>query len=553
MFSAVAGMASMFGRKRKEETQTAVLEDIYGDLQQIKTSFKITIVPASEEREKEFDKEKRHQELLAAFRRAGLAMSRAALLGKDDDKDKKGNWLTRLATTYFSYRILKGFIKRFFKIMRLGRLWVLLRGLGFLLVRLFWPLAVAAALIWVIPKIIENWPAILQTVKDTVNGIWDTIKGWLSFLGIDFEEDVDEGDMGQDDTLGEENEALNFTPMWVESSPGKGTWIVNGTSLPGLGKNDKEKAMSMAAAMRAGNSITDMQAAMGTDAIVPQQNLVGMDAAEISGVDNNQIVTSPIVGASGFQHDDSGVADTSIVGASGFQHDDSGIGDDSGIIDTPDIVQPQNTFTPFKSAAAERGRGGQINQNRMTRGNYNVANYQKQAAMDWDEKYDPLFGSNEVIQSTATAQQNLDTLGVTGTWTPLYSKDHARYSDDKGSWKVRSSDLKGKQNANWARINKEKPLTTGMVENQQATKIRHQELEDKRKKFWAGQKAAQEQRMPTVPGQLIPKVTVVNNPPVVVDSSVTQTSANSSRATNKDHGTSNPFMGLYVSPDGGSG
>ena len=111
MFSAVAGMASMFGLKRKEETQTEVLKDIYGDLQKIKKSFKITIVPASEEREKEFDKEKRHQELLAAFKRAGLAMRRrAASHGGDEDKDKKGNWLSKLAMSYFSYRALKGFI-----------------------------------------------------------------------------------------------------------------------------------------------------------------------------------------------------------------------------------------------------------------------------------------------------------------------------------------------------------------------------------------------------------------------------------------------------------
>ena len=216
MFSALTGMASMFGFKRQEETQTEVLKDIYGDLQKIKKSFEITIVPASEEREKEFDKEKRHQELLAAFRRAGLGMSGTTSGSdgdKDDDKDKKGNWLTRLAMNYFSYRVLKGFIRRFFKVMRLGRLWTLLRGMGFLLTRLFWPLAVAGALIWLITKIIDNWPTILQTVKDTVNDIWDTIKGWLSFLGIDFEED-------EEDTTGTEpvpwtQDAVgnNFTPI----------------------------------------------------------------------------------------------------------------------------------------------------------------------------------------------------------------------------------------------------------------------------------------------------------------------------------------------------
>jgi len=553
MFSAVAGMASMFGRKRKEETQTAVLEDIYSDLEQVKSSFKITIVPESEEREKEFDKEKRHQELLAAFKRAGLAMRRRAASHRDGDEDKKGNWLTRLATNYFSYRILKGFIKRFFKVMRLGRLWVLLRGLGFLLVRLFWPLAVAAALIWIIPKIIDNWPAILQTVKDTVNDIWDTIKGWLSFLGIDFEEEeVDEDDPVVDPLGTEYGEALNFTPMWVESSPGKGTWIVNGTSLPGLGKNDKEKALSMAAAMRAGNSITDMQSVLGTETIVPQQNLGGMDVVEIGGVDNNQIAMSPIVGASGFQHDDSGIADDSgipdFAGHSGI----AGFGDDSGgmgATSTPAVVQPQNTYTPFQSAAGERGRGGQTNQNEMTRGNYNIANYQKQAAMNWDRDYGHM-GDNDVFQSAKTAQQNLDTLGVTGTWTPLYSKDHERYSEDKGSWKVRSSDMKGKQNANWARINKEKPLTAGMLANERysnaAEQIKQQKSADETAKFWAGQRAAQEARMPTVPGKLNPKVTVVDNDPVVIDNSVTSQTSNSSKVANKDYGTGNPFMGLYA-------
>ena len=307
-------------------------------------------------------------------------MRRAALLDVKDE-DKKGNWLTRLATNYFSYRVLKGFIKRFFKIMRLGRLWVLLRGLGFILVRLFWPLAVAAALIWVVPKLIENWPAILQSVKDTVNGIWDTIKGWLSFLGIDFEEAEQEDILGSEEGLAQAQAAQDlvgndFTPRWVESSPGKGSWIVNGTSLAGLGKNDREKAMSMANAMRAGNSITDMQAAMGTDAIVPQQNIMGDDALEMSSVDDNQITMSPIVGASGFQHDDSGVADT------------------------PAIVQPQDTFTPFQSAAAERGRGGQTNENEMTRGNYNIANYQKQAAMNWERDYGHM-GDNSGIPKCA--------------------------------------------------------------------------------------------------------------------------------------------------------
>jgi len=484
MFSAVAGMASMFGLKRKEETQTAVLEDIYGDLQQIKKSFKITIVPASEEREKEFDKEKRHQELLAAFKRAGLAMRRSASSRDGDkDKDKKGNWLSKLAMGYFSYRVLKGFIKKFFKIMRLGRLWVLLRGLGFILVRLFWPLAVAAALIWVIPKIIDNWPEIVETAKNTLDGIWDTLKGWYSwFQGVSQEiwlwalsPIMEANDISREEILaGVAGNTANSKPIWDEA---KGMWMVGNTPLPGIAKNEKSKAISYANMMGA------------TASTPPIQQTV--------------VAQSPIVGVSGFQHDDSGVADNAIVGVSGFQHDDSGIAD------TPDIVQPQNTYTPFQSAAAERGRGGQIKQNRMTDGNYNVANYQKQVAMNWDRDYAHM-GDNDVIGKSATAQQNLDAFGVTGTWTPSYSKDHERYSEDKGSWKVRSSDLKGKQNANWARINKEKPLTAGMLANEQSTnqaeQIKQQKSAAETAKFWAGQKAAQEQRMPTVPGKLIPKL-----------------------------------------------
>ena len=83
MFSAVAGMASMFGFTRKEETQTAVLEDIYDDLKQIKTSFQITIVPESEQREKEFNKERRHQELLAAFRRARFSYASCSIIRRE--------------------------------------------------------------------------------------------------------------------------------------------------------------------------------------------------------------------------------------------------------------------------------------------------------------------------------------------------------------------------------------------------------------------------------------------------------------------------------------
>ena len=79
-----------------------------------------------------------------------------------------------------------------------------------------------------------------------------------------------------------------------------------------------------------------------------------------------------------------------------------------------------------------------------------------------------------------------------------------------------------------------------------AEQIRQQESDDKRKKFWADQRIAQEARMQTVPGKLNPKVTVVENEPVVTDSSVTTQTSNSSKVANKDYSTSNPFGGLYA-------
>ena len=308
MFSALTGMASMFGFKRQEETQTEVLKDIYGDLQKIKKSFKITIVPASEEREKEFDKEKRHQELLAAFKRAGLAMRRrAASHGGDEDKDKKGNWLSKLAMRYFSYRALKGFIRRFFKVMRVGRLWTLLRGMGFLLTRLFWPLAVAGALIWAIPKIIDNWPEIVETAKNTLDSIWSTLKGWYSwFQGVSqdawlwiMSPIMEANDISREEILeGVAGNTASSEPIWDEA---KGVWMVNDTPLPGIAKNEKSKAITYAAGIAAQDAYVSSRKDISLPtSIVPQQTLTGDDILE-SGFDNNFV--SMVKDAEGFRRE----------------------------------------------------------------------------------------------------------------------------------------------------------------------------------------------------------------------------------------------------------
>ena len=48
------------------------------------------------------------------------------------------------------------------------------------------------------------------------------------------------------------------------------------------------------------------------------------------------------------------------------------------------------------------------------------------------------------------------------------------------------------------------------------------------------------------PGKLNPKVTVVNEEPMVTDNSVNQTSIKSSNMTNRDYSTGNPNPGLYA-------
>jgi lysozyme len=520
MFSAVAGMASMFGLKRKEETQTAVLEDIYGDLQKIKTSFKITLVPASEEREKEFDKEKRHQELLAAFKRSGLAMSRAASSKDGDkDKDKKGNWLSKLAMSYFSYRVLKGFIKRFFKVMRLGRLWTLLRGMGFLLTRLFWPLAVAAALIWVIPKIIDNWPTILQTVKDTVNGIWDTIKGWLSFLGIDFEEDEQEDILGSEEGLAQAQTAQDlvgndFTPRWVESSPGKGTWMVNGTALPGLGINDGVKAASIAAAMRAGNSITDMQAAMGTESgdIVPQQTLAGDDVLEF-GFDNNFV--SMVKEAEGFRGE--AYQDEAGNWTVGYGH--TGADVKAGTTMSESAATAQLGF----DLDAARGRAAVQVDKDFGAGTFGNLSQNKQNLLT-----DVAFNTGSVssMPKLTSAVVSGDKAGIASE----FKRSMTTSSGDKKPLTGRNQLVKDNLIAPILSAPSSSISSSGGMGSDMSTIT----------------PTISTTPTETIPGKLNPKVTVVDNDPVVIDSSVTQTAANSSRATNKDYGTGNPFMGLYT-------
>ena len=548
MFSAVAGMASMFGRKRKEETQTAVLEDIYADLQKIKISFKITIVPASEEREKEFDKEKRHQELLAAFRRAGLAMRRNthAALGKDDDKDKKGNWLSKLATAYFSYRVLKGFIKRFFKVMKLGRLWILLRGLGFILVRLFWPLAIAAALIWVIPKIIDNWPAIVDTVKNTLNGIWDTLKGWYSwFEGVSQEAwlwvlspIMEEHDISREEVLGEDAITPDVKPIWDET---KGVWMVNDTPLPGIAQDETSKAITYANMISAG--IVAQQEALIAQGIVPQQTILGDNVAEISGFDNNFV--SMVKEAEGFRgeaYQDEGGNWTVGYGHTGADVMEgttmseraatSQLGTDLGAARTRAQVQVDKDFGP-----GTFGGLGTNEQNLLTDVAFNTGSVSSMpkltsAVVRGDKT--GIATEYERSMTTSSGEKKLldarNELIRKNLINPIISAPSSSTVDTSGSRAISTpSSSQGGTSGNRAISTPSSSNVSSVSSSVSSTTLPSMTTDI---------------RTPT-PGKLNKKVIIINNDPVVVDDSVIQTSTTSRQATNKDYGTSTPFMGLY--------
>ena len=459
-------------------------------------------------------------------------MSHAAL-GKDDDKDKdkKGNWLTRLATTYFSYRVLKGFIKRFFKVMKLGRLWVLLRGLGFILVRLFWPLAIAAALIWVIPKIIDNWPAIVDTVKNTLNGIWDTLKGWYSwFEGVSQEAwlwvlspIMEEHDISREEILGEDAVTPDFKPIWDET---KGVWMVYDTPLPGIAKDETSKAITYANMIGAG--IVAQQEALIAQGIVPQQNILGDDVAEISGFENDFV--SMVKEAEGFRSE--AYQDEAGNWTVGYGHTGADVkqgttmsqraataqlGTDLGAARTRAQVQVDEDFGP-----GTFGRLGTNEQNLLTDVAFNTGSvssmpkltsavvrgdktgiateYERSMTTSSGEKK-PLIGRNELIRKNLI--------------DPIISAPSS-------SSKVGTSGSRAISTSSSSNVSSVSSSGSSTTIPQITTTI----------------------RTPT-PGKLNPKVTIINNDPVVVDNSVIETSTNSSKVTSKDYSTSTPFMGLY--------
>ena len=207
-----------------------ILVSILKDAVSIRTILASKLTPESEQREANFERDKRHKELIAALKRAGLGgMGGAGGRGGgpgSPDAESKSDWLRKFIGTYLGFKFLGGFIKRFFKFMRLGKLWSLLRGIGLLASRLIWPLAIATAAIWLIPKLIDKWPDIAQKIKDVFTDIWSTISGWVTGFpgmvmdGIDAVSDWLFGtDSGQDMDMDDADEDIGGLDL-IEGEPG---------------------------------------------------------------------------------------------------------------------------------------------------------------------------------------------------------------------------------------------------------------------------------------------------------------------------------------------
>ena len=218
-----------------------ILVSILKDAVSIRTILASKLTPESEQREANFERDKRHKELIAALKRAGLGgMGGAGGQGggPGGGEGGKSNWLRNFIATYLGFKFLGGFIKRFFKFMRLGKLWSLLRGIGLLASRLIWPLAIATAAIWLIPKLIDKWPDIAQKIKDVFTDIWSTISGWVTGFpgmvmdGIDAVSDWLFGtDSGQDMDMDDADEDIGGLAL-IEGEPGVVPTVLQTDSSP---------------------------------------------------------------------------------------------------------------------------------------------------------------------------------------------------------------------------------------------------------------------------------------------------------------------------------
>ena len=224
----------MFGTTRKGpdkvqgqepiiEMNLGIIATIGGTLRGITTHLKTNIVTDLEKRELEFDRDRRHEELVQAFLSLATRMGGETPNPKPEDKKSRVENLMKWVGRVFGlgFTAFRVFFKKFLKFMKLSKLWPFLRVAGLIVSRLFLPLTIIGAAIWAIPKIIDAWPGIKTMIQNVVSGIWSAIKSFLGFGDDD------------EDAVAEHMESAEGPPIYYWDSEA-GNWVIANTAIPGV-------------------------------------------------------------------------------------------------------------------------------------------------------------------------------------------------------------------------------------------------------------------------------------------------------------------------------
>ena len=171
----------------EDESPTKILQRILTEVQTIHKVMASQIVPESEKKEEEMDKDKKDEEILEALED----------LRPDGEKDKKKKKKTPW------WKMLWAWIKPFISWITKPLSWIksllkwpffmALRTFAVTAARFFFTNPVGIALL-VVGIIVLNWQAVRKSISHTIIGIRDTIKEILEFIPfVDPPEDWDEG------------------------------------------------------------------------------------------------------------------------------------------------------------------------------------------------------------------------------------------------------------------------------------------------------------------------------------------------------------------------
>ena len=494
----------------------SILQHIHSDVKDIKEVLTSSMIPEAEKRENEFEKEKRHKDLIRALRRAGLAMKRRAdAAAKDgkDGKDDKSSWLSKLVMGWLGFKTLKGFIKRFFKFFKLTRLLAVLRIAGMILSRLFLPLAVIGAAIWLIPKIIDKWPDIKKKVVGWVEGLWETIKGWIRavpglawLLGIDDDEAEGLADATEDIDLAEIDEDIDNMEIETDS--------------------DRIRKMDDAQLEKISGGMSD-----DPDAMFPGASSVGKLAtsAALSQVGNNDkdsIVPTTPLGSNATQNSMSTSPGESTPGDLGPLRLDAG--GNTGTSDTGSFVNLNNPITATSSTplqASNSGPRGSLHNGSST-------------------------ASTAAISTTPLVSNTNDGPGLLGTHTSTGMQNQQR---DGTSSSVVADKFIGSTGGQLASMSPSPGSNTGFstssfspVSSPANNTILPNLASSSSSGGGGGSMGIASTPSSSVPGTIMPKIQTINLPSQRVVSNSSSSTVRSSSFKNVNAYVNNPHGGLYA-------